>query len=67
MAIKVTRPGDVQCILWQGRCPHCGCEIECLKEDIIFPDHPCATGYVQCPTEHCNGHITPKPKSREKM
>lgn len=63
MAIKVNKPGDVQILLWTGRCPHCGCEIECLKDDITFPDHPSASGYVQCPTPACTGHITPKPRN----
>lgn len=66
MPIRITKPATID-PHFIGVCPWCGCQIECLKQDILYEDRPCAVGYVKCPTEHCGGHIEPKPVDRRNL
>ncbi len=65
MAIKIITPGKFES-KYTGQCQSCGCVIECLKQDMFYPDqvrsdqtHP--EGFIQCPTMGCMRHIVPSP------
>ena len=55
--IKIIKPGNPQPMLYQGTCKHCHGMIQAEKEDFVFEDRPCGTGYVKCPTANCPGQI----------
>lgn len=55
--IRITKPGKVLAFIITGKCLRCGCELECAKSDIIYPDQPCVEGYVPCPT--CGEAVQP--------
>ncbi len=63
MAIKIVTPGKFE-EKYTGQCASCGCVIECIKQDITYPDRPCSEGYVECPTTGCPRHIYPKPNGK---
>lgn len=68
--MRVIRNGTLPDSDWLvGECSRCGCKVEvavgedCIKRKVGLESDPL---YVNCPTEHCCGSITLKPKEGSK-